>query len=109
MPKSVYTKIKQMIFGNKLRNLREKKGLVLRQVAASLEIDTATMSKIERGDRQARKDQIQILADILDIDAQELYIIWLASKIYEVVDGDDKAIEALKVAEAELKYKKKSA
>jgi len=43
------------MFGNKIRKLREEKGLVLRQLAAALEIDTATMSKIERGDRQARK------------------------------------------------------
>jgi transcriptional regulator with XRE-family HTH domain len=96
-----------MIFGNKLRDLREKKGLVLRQVAAALQIDTATMSKIERGDRQARKNQIQFLADVLDTDVSELYTLWLASKVYEVVEGDEKAMEALKVAENEVKFNAK--
>lgn len=96
-----------MLFGNKLRDLREKKGLVLRQVAAALEVDTATMSKIERGDRQARKDQIQLLADILGADVTELYTLWMASKVYEIIEGEDKAIDVLRVAEAEVKYGKK--
>jgi transcriptional regulator with XRE-family HTH domain len=93
-----------MIFGNKLRSLREKKGLVLRQVAAALEVDTATMSKIERGDRQARKDQLLLLASILDADITELHTLWLASKVYEVIEGDDKAMAALKVAEEAILY-----
>ena len=44
-------------FGQRVRELREKKELLLRQVAAHLEVDTALMSKIERGDRNASKDQ----------------------------------------------------
>ncbi|MCB0535993.1 MAG: helix-turn-helix transcriptional regulator [Bacteroidetes bacterium] len=95
-----------MLFGNKVRELREKQGLVLRQLAAALEIDTATMSKIELGDRQARKDQVTQLAEILNADTEYLYTLWLASKVYEVIEGEDMAIEALKVAEEEVQYQK---
>ena len=95
-----------MLFGNKVRELREKQGLVLRQLAAALEIDTATMSKIELGDRQARKDQVTQLAEILSADTEYLYTLWLASKVYEVIEGEDMAIEALKVAEEEVQYQK---
>ena len=91
-----------MLFGNKIRELREEKDLVLRQLAAALEIDTATMSKIERGDRQAKKEQIPILADLLQADIDEIYTLWLASKIYDVVKGEAKAIEALNAAEKQL-------
>tara|TARA_R110002020_G_scaffold29940_7_gene94485 strand:- start:5049 stop:5351 length:303 start_codon:yes stop_codon:yes gene_type:complete len=93
-----------MVFGNKLRDLRESKGLFLRQVAAALEVDTATMSKIERGDRQAKKEQLQTLANLLDIDFKELYTLWLANKVCEIVIGEDNAIAALKVAENEIIY-----
>ena len=95
-----------MLFGNKVRELREKQGLVLRQLAAALEIDTATMSKIELGARQARKEQVAQLAEILNADTESLYTLWLASKVYEVIEGEDMAIEALKVVEEEVQYHK---
>jgi transcriptional regulator with XRE-family HTH domain len=95
-----------MIFGNKIRELRENKGLVLRQLAAVLEIDTATISKIERGDRMAKKEQIRLLAKLLEADYEQLHTLWLADKVYNIVAGEKDAIEALKVAEEEVKYKK---
>ena len=64
------------------------------------------MSKIELGDRQARKDQVTQLAEILNADTEYLYTLWLASKVYEVIEGEDMAIEALKVAEEEVQYQK---
>ena len=42
-------------FGNEIRVLLEEQNLLLRQVAASLEMDTAQFSKIDRGERQAKK------------------------------------------------------
>jgi len=92
-----------MLFGNKVRELREEKGLLLREVAALLEVDTATVSKIELGSRSIKKEQIKPLAHVLDADVGELHTLWLASKVYEIIEGDDKAIEALKVAEEEVK------
>lgn len=95
-----------MLFGNKIRELRENKGLVLRQLAAVLEIDTATISKIERGDRMAKKEQIRLLAKLLEADYEQLHTLWLADKVYLIVAGEKDAIEALKVAEEEVKYQK---
>lgn len=95
-----------MLFGNKVRELREKQGLVLRQLAAALDIDTATMSKIELGARQARREQVAQLASLLNADEQYLCTLWLASKVYEVIEGEDMAMEALKVAEEEVQYHK---
>lgn len=39
-----------MLFGNKIKELRDEQGLLQRQLAAFLEIDTPMFSKIERGD-----------------------------------------------------------
>ena len=60
--------------GELLRENREKKGLLLRQVAALLNIDTAILSKVERRERKANKEQIIKLAEILDLNKEELMV-----------------------------------
>ena len=54
-----------MLFGNKIRELRDEQGLLQRQLAAALEIDTPMFSKIERGDRRAKREQVVKLAELL--------------------------------------------
>ena len=44
-----------MLIGNKIRSLRDEHGILRRQVAAHLEIDTPMFSKIECGDRRAKR------------------------------------------------------
>ena len=92
-----------MFFGNKIRSLREKKGLVLRQVAATIEVDTATISKIERGDRQAKEEHLPLLANLLGANLEELKTLWLAGKVYQIIKKEGNAIEVLEVVEKELK------
>ncbi|MDL2296955.1 helix-turn-helix domain-containing protein, partial [Bacteroidales bacterium OttesenSCG-928-E04] len=101
--KSNYSKRKNVsinqTIGEILRENREKKGLLLRQVAALLDIDTAILSKIERGERKANKGLIIKLAEILGLNKEELLIHYLSEKIaYELVD-EDVASQTLKVAE----------
>ena len=96
-----------MLFGNKVRELREERGLLLREVAALLEVDTATVSKIELGIRSIKKEQIKPLADVLDADADELHTLWLANKVYMIIEGDKKGIEASKIAIELLKIQMK--
>jgi len=43
-----------MLFGNKIKELRDENGILQRQLAALLEIDTPMFSKIERGDRSVK-------------------------------------------------------
>ena len=47
-----------MLLGNKIKSLRDEQGILQRQVAAYLEIDTPMFSKIERGDRRAKRSQV---------------------------------------------------
>lgn len=89
------------MIGTKLRELRENKGLLLRQVAAVLEIDTATLSKMEREVKKLRKEHLQKLADIYQADENELLAIWVADKILKVIKSEDdklssKALEIVK-------------
>lgn len=57
-----------MLFGNKIRELRDEQGLLQRQLDAALEIDTLMFSKIERGDRRAKREQVIKLAELLHQD-----------------------------------------
>ena len=60
-----------------------------RQLSAALEIDTPMYSKIERGERKAKRSQIPIMAKLFEIDEKELLTIWLADKILDTVENED--------------------
>lgn len=91
-------------FGEKIKQLRKVNRLLQRQVASQLEIDTPMLSKIERGDRKAKKEQVLLFAKILDANKQELLTLWLADQVVEVVQNEDFALGAMQVAEQEIKY-----
>jgi transcriptional regulator with XRE-family HTH domain len=63
-----------MLLGNKIRSLRDEQGILQRQVAAYLEIDTPMFSKIERGDRRAKRSQVTKLAEYFHLEDKELTI-----------------------------------
>jgi len=95
-----------MKLGNLIRKEREKRKLLLREASALLEIDQAILSKIERNDRKATKEQVLKFANVYKIDKEKLLTIWLADKIYLLVEEEELGLKALKVAEKELKYQK---
>ncbi|HQS23744.1 MULTISPECIES: helix-turn-helix domain-containing protein [Sediminibacterium] len=95
-------------FGERVRELREKQNLYLRQVAPLLEMDTAQLSKIEKGSRLIKREQIQVLADILKADSNELLVLWLADQLYEVVKDEDVALKAMDAAQETLKSNKRN-
>ena len=91
-------------FGQLLKAKREAKGLLLRQVAAYLDIDQAILSKIEKGCRKPSKENINKLAEILEIERNNLMIQFLSEKIAYDIAEEDCAEEALKVAEKKIIY-----
>ena len=92
------------IFGRKIKELREERGLVQRQLSAALEIDTPMYSKIERGERKAKRSQIPIMAQMFEVDEKELLTIWLADKVLDTVEGEeDVSHDALVYAQKEMK------
>lgn len=94
-------------FGDRIRQLREKQNLLLRQVAPMLEMDTPMLSKIERGERTAKRERVTQLSRIYKVPEEDLLSLWLADKVYEVVKDEDVAIKAMKAAEDELKISPK--
>ena len=98
------------IFGDKIRMLREEKQIPQRQLAAALEIDTATYCKIEKGDRRAKREQVTILADLLEVNSIDLLRLWSADKVYEIIAEEEGATQILNiVADSIEEYKQKTA
>lgn len=93
-------------FGETLRKLREDNGMPLRKLAALLDIDQSTLSKIERNERNANADLIDKLSIIFNTDKKELHINFISDKVaYELLD-EESSIDILKVAEEKIEYLK---
>ncbi len=93
--------------GLKLRELREKAGFSLRKAAVAIDIDVAIFSKMERGERKFSKELVLKLAELYNADSDKLVIGFLSEKVLCELKDEEYGLEALKVAEKQLKYKKK--
>jgi transcriptional regulator with XRE-family HTH domain len=94
------------ILGETIRKRREDKELPPRTAAAYLDIDQAILSKIERGHRNASREQVVKLARFFKINETDLLVSWLSDKLVYEVANEDVALKALKVAEEKVKYQK---
>lgn len=88
-----------MRFPEWIKQIRKDRQMPQRQLAAALEIDTATYSKIEKGERRVKAEQVVIIADTLKADKEELLALWLADQVTAVVEDEHKvADKALNIA-----------
>ena len=77
--------------------------MLQRQLASLFEIDTPMFSKIERGDRRAKRTQVIQIANYFDIDEKELLTLWVADKVLDAVkDEEELKSDAIKVAQSSI-------
>ena len=95
-------------FGKAIRTLREEKELPLRKVAALLDIDQSFLSKIERNERKATKEQVIQLAKIYKVNEKELLIQYYSDKVAYDLAEEKTAKEILQVAEQKIDYFRKN-
>lgn len=93
-----------LTIGTLLRQLREAEGLLIREIGATLQIDPAPISKIERNDRLPTKAQLQQYISLFPQHAEAMYIAWLSDKVVYEIQDDNYALKAIKVAEGKIKY-----
>ena len=91
-----------MEFGEYIRSLRENRNLLLREMAANLNMDVAYLSKIERGNRMARREQVVAFAKTLKEDENELIKLWMSEQIVLMIKNEKERTEILKIAEENL-------
>ena len=89
-----------MLFTEKIKELRIQNQMPQRQIAAALDIDTATYCKIEKGERRAKKEQVAILSEMFHVEMTDLLTLWLADM---VSDEHIVASEALSMAAENLR------
>jgi len=95
-------------FGHLIRDLREEKNLPLRKIAAFLDIDTSVLSKIERGERQASKENVIKIAEFFSLNQQGLLNDFFGENIAKIVYKEKNITDILKVAEEKIEYLKKT-
>lgn len=94
------------MLGIKLKELREAKGLLQREIAAKLEVDTAYISKVENDEKRLSKAHISILSKLLGVSERELINLWLADKVMSVIEKDEDAYQAILLVQEHLKKNK---
>jgi transcriptional regulator with XRE-family HTH domain len=91
-------------FGTTIRKLRKEQGLLLREVAALMEVDPSFLSRIEKNVKSAAKEHVIRLACILQADENELMIAYLSDKILYELKGEKLARAAIIIAEKKMEY-----
>ena len=94
--------------GDLLKETRESKNLLLRELAAAIHVDTAMISKFEKGERKPTREQVIKLAKTLELDEKFLLTHYLSEKILDELQEDALAGDALKMAEAKMKLSRKN-
>lgn len=95
--------------GDILKAAREEKHLILRKVAAEVDIDQSLISKFEKNERKPTRNQIVRLAKFYKLSVKDLTINWYSEKIAEELKYADSTAEILKVAEEKINYYKTQA
>lgn len=92
--------------GRILKSARLERKLILRKVAAAVDIDQSLISKFEKDERKPTREQITRFAEFYQIPEIELTINWYSDKIAEELRYAELSSEILKVAEEKIQYYK---
>ncbi len=95
--------------GTQIRNLRETAEMPLRKLAALLEIDQSTLSKIERDERKPNAQIIEQIAKIFKADKAALLVTFYSDIVAYEIQEENSFSEILLVAEAKIEYKRTKA
>jgi transcriptional regulator with XRE-family HTH domain len=96
-----------MTLGQKIKELREASGMYQRQLASILEIGDGFISKIESDQKPLKREHLETISKTFDYPFPELEALWIATKVYDIVRNEKEGLNALKVAEDQMKYNKK--
>ena len=90
--------------GETLKIAREERDLILRKVAAEVDIDQSLISKFEKNERKPTMEQILRLAKFYGFSEREIVINWYSEKIAEELKYTESTSEILKIAEEKINY-----
>ncbi|QAA81218.1 XRE family transcriptional regulator [Aequorivita sp. H23M31] len=94
-------------FANKIKDLRIQKELLLRQVAAAIEVDTSMVSKFENGERFPTREQIEKLATFFKVSEEDFLVDAFSDKLVYDFSEEPLALDILKQTVKKIKSKNK--
>lgn len=93
--------------GDYIRQLREQAEMPLRKLAALLDIDQSTLSKLERGERPINRQMLPIVAKTFNVDEKELVVKFMSKQVAYQLAEEKYAKDILVAAVEEIKYQSK--
>jgi len=92
--------------GEYIHNLRIDKGLTLTKLAAALDIDQSTLSKIENNKRSVGLETLAKVANVFSLNFKKLELEYNSEKIAKILYKEDDSTGLLKLAQEKAKYLK---
>jgi len=83
-----------MLFSERIRLLRQERGLLQRKLAQAIGVDIPMYSRYEHGERRPKRAQVVKLAKLLKTDADELVALWLAEDAMSAIGHDKMSARA---------------
>jgi transcriptional regulator with XRE-family HTH domain len=83
--------------GDKLRQLRDEKNLMQREVGAVIEVDGAFISKVENSEKPINRKHLKTLSEFFKIQEDELQTLWLADKIRLIINEEKLGKQAIQI------------
>lgn len=85
--------------------LRAGKRIQQKQLAEAIGVYPSMYSKIEKGNRRIKIEQLEIVSNILETDFNELHSSWLADKFNDVAAETQKEVtkQAMTIVNSDLK------
>ncbi|HLK29390.1 MAG TPA: helix-turn-helix transcriptional regulator [Puia sp.] len=91
-------------FGEYIHKLRVDNSLTLTKLAAALDIDQSTLSKIENNKRSVPEEILPKLARVFQLDRKKLDKEFYSEKIATLIYKEDNSTELFQLAEEKVKY-----
>lgn len=83
--------------GDKLRQLRDEKNLMQREVGAIIEVDGAFISKVENNEKPINRKHLATLSKFFKVQEDELQALWIADKIRLFIKDETLGKKALQI------------
>jgi transcriptional regulator with XRE-family HTH domain len=91
-------------FGEYIHKLRTDNSLTLTKLAAALDIDQSTLSKIENNKRNVTEDLLPKLSKFFSLNFKQLEKEFYSEKIAEILYKEEDTKDLMKLAEEKAKY-----
>lgn len=95
--------LKGTTLGERLRELRDSRNLMQREVGAIIEVDGTFISKIEKNEKPINRKHLKKLSNFFEVDEDELQALWLADKLRLIIKNEILGQQAIEIVYNDFK------